>query len=459
MKRYKIENMNVMKKIGMVFLFWVALCFTLNAKNPLIWHVYAADPSAHVWPEDTNTLWLYTSHDVPGTNTHATMFNYRVFSTKDLVNWTDHGQVLSVDNVDWAISHAWAIDAVYRHGKYYLIYCMNERETSIFRTGVAVSDVPQGPFTDIGFIKGVDWGQDPALFVDDDNTPYLFWGCGGGTFAAELNDDLMSVKRETIRDLKDELFEVFEGPWVHTYQGKYYLSYPGLPNGKWPEVMYYATADAPLGPYTYKGIYIPEFKGQAGTNHGSIIQFKGRWIAFHHSSWVSGRSETRSIMADWLTYRPDGTINTIIPDSAGLFKGKETKCVIHLEAENGFAAGGRMDGVEIGNSGTGFSGKGYVTGFDKKNDYVEVLVQVAKDTEASLKICLSSDKEYAANLFVGPVIIKGKKESPKPKTNGFEKVDWGTIQLKEGNNMLRFNCLFDAGVKVDYFEVTPLKQL
>jgi hypothetical protein len=440
------------------FTFFSLLICQNQAQNPFIWHVYAADPSAHVWPNDSSTLWVYTSHDVPGTNTHATMHNYRVFSTQDLVNWTDHGQVLSVDNVDWAISHAWAIDAVYRHGKYYLIYCMNERETSMFRTGVAVSDVPQGPFTDMGFIEGVEWGQDPALFVDEDDTPYLFWGCGAVCYGAELNDDLMSIKPETYRDLKDELFEVFEGPWVHKYNDKYYLSYPGLPDGQWPEVMYYATADQPLGPYTYQGIYLPEFKGQAGTNHGSIVKFKDNWLAFYHSGWVSNRSETRSLMADWLYYNEDGSIQTIVPDSMGLFHDKTSRCVIHLEAENGEAAGGKMDGVTVENAVEGFSGTGYVTGFDKERDYVEVLVQVAKDTKAELSICLSSDEDYALDLFVGPVIIKGDKKNLRPKTDGFQKVDWGTIQLKEGNNLLRINAWRENSVKVDYFEVVPIRE-
>jgi hypothetical protein len=223
-------------------------------------------------------------------------------------------------------------------------------------------------------------------------------------------------------------------------------------------VMYYATADQPLGPYTYQGIYLPEFKGQAGTNHGSIVKFKDNWLAFYHSGWVSNRSETRSLMADWLYYNEDGSIQTIVPDSMGLFHDKTSRCVIHLEAENGEAAGGKMDGVTVENAVEGFSGTGYVTGFDKERDYVEVLVQVAKDTKAELSICLSSDEDYALDLFVGPVIIKGDKKNLRPKTDGFQKVDWGTIQLKEGNNLLRINAWRENSVKVDYFEVVPIRE-
>jgi hypothetical protein len=81
-------------------------------QNPFITHIISADPSGHVWANDSTTLWIYASHDVPGTNHHATMFDYHVFSTTDLVNWTDHGRVLSVDDVDWAIDYAWAIDVL-----------------------------------------------------------------------------------------------------------------------------------------------------------------------------------------------------------------------------------------------------------------------------------------------------------------------------------------------------------
>lgn len=195
--------------------------------NPIIKTVFSADASAHVWESDPDTLWLYASNDEPHTNTHDSMQSYHVFSTKNMVDWTDHGRVLDLSQVNWAVSYMWAVDAVYRHNKYYLIYCAAEEATAMFRTGVAVSDQPQGPFKDLGFIKGVERGQDPALFVDDDNTPYLFWGSGGECLGCKLSDDLMSRDGEVV-DLTEQLKWVFEGPFVHKYNNKYYLTYPGL---------------------------------------------------------------------------------------------------------------------------------------------------------------------------------------------------------------------------------------
>ncbi|MBN2008246.1 family 43 glycosylhydrolase [candidate division KSB1 bacterium] len=441
----------------LVFFFAFLLFYAVYARNPLISHIYAADPSAHIWPENPNTLWLYTSHDVPGTNHHATMFDYHVFSTKDLIHWTDHGRVLSVDDVDWAIAYAWAIDATYRHGKYYLVYCMIETATGMFRTGLATSQYPQGPFTNIGFIQNVEWGQDPCLFIDDDDTPYLFWGAGGHCSAVQLTDDLLSTIPETKVDLTDQLFEVFEGPWVHKYQNKYYLSYPGLPNGQWPEEMYYAIADQPLGPYKSMGKYIPVFEGHSGTNHGSIIKFKDQWLAFHHSAMVSGGlSEVRNLMADLLYYNPDGTIQPIIPDPNGITNGEPVNCTIFLEAENGKAAGGCLAGTFVEVDFPDYTGAGYVAGFDVSQDYVEVLAQVSKDMQANLKIRMSAENDFKADVLVGVTMLAGWDGLPVSKTDGWQVVDFGPINLKAGDNRIRFTSKQDVHLKIDHLIVEPI---
>jgi Beta-xylosidase len=427
---------------------------SVEAQNPFITHIYSADPSGHVWKNDTSTLWIYASHDVPETNHHATMFDYHVFSTKDLVNWTDYGRVLSVDDVDWATDYAWAIDAILWQHKYYLIFCMHEKGTGMFRTGIAVSNVPQGPFKNLGYIKGIEWGQDPAVFQDDDNKVYIYWGAGGSCFAAELNDDLLSIKPESKVDLSKQLTNVYEGPWVHKYKGKYYLSYPGLNNGNWPEEMYYAIAEKPLGPYTFKGKYIPEFKGQAGTNHGSIVKFNGKWIALHHSAILSdGKSEVRCLMGDYLYYNTDGTIKTIVPDPAGLSQGKPTTCTVFLEAEDAPGAGGKLMETKFSNEVPGFSGTGYVTNFLNHYNYLQVLVQVAKNMKATLIIRLAADADFSADILVGALMRDGWNGTKIKKTNGWEEINLGEVELKEGDNIIRINSHQNVNLKVDYFKL------
>lgn len=128
-----------------------------------------------------------------------------------------------IHNHHTRLSQLWAPDAAYINGTYHLIYCAIERSTNVFRTGIAVSEAPQGPFTDTGFIAGVEWGQDPALFVDNDGTPYLFWGSGGGAHVAQLMPDLRSVVPGTVKDLTKQLPHFYEGPWLFERNGAYYL--------------------------------------------------------------------------------------------------------------------------------------------------------------------------------------------------------------------------------------------
>lgn len=417
--------------------------------NSLIPTVLAADPSAHVW-DDKNTIWLYTSHDQPGTTTHDTMQSYHVFSSNDMVNWNDYGCVLSLENVKWAISHMWAIDACYRHGKYYLIFCAIEKATGMFRTGLAVSDFPQGPFKDIGFIKGVDWGQDPALFVDDDDTPYLFWGAGSSCHACQLTDDLTEAVPDTIVDLTPQLTWVFEGPFVHKYNNKYYLTYPGLYENKWPEHMYYAIADKPLGPYTFAGEYIPVFEGQAGTNHGSVIEFKNKWYALHHSSWITGNSTARCLMCDYVEYDDEGKILPIIPNKTGVVS-TETgesngKITIILDAAGAEMMRGSLMGTYTDTAVSGYTGMGYVTGFDNAYYGITVMAQSCINRKCHLKIRYNnpgddSKKKILVNDYL--LTPDGRSEEEYDKqfvfchTDGWQVFDAGIIELTVGENHIR----------------------
>lgn len=429
-----------MKTHVVLFSLMVAVVSTLTAGNPLLPHVYAADPSAHVWPGD-DRIWLYTSHDEPDTNSHSTMSSYHVFSSRDLVSWTDHGRVFHLDNAPWAASHMWAIDAVLRNGKYHLIYCAQQKEgDGMFRTGVAVSDRPEGPFTDEGPIQGVDWGQDPALFVDDDNTPYLFWGAGGGCKGARLTEDLMSAVPGTQQDLSKQLTHVFEGPWVNKIKGRYYLTYPGLVDEKWPEKMFWATADKPLGPYTFGGMFMDTHQDFAGTNHGSVIEFDGKWIFFYHSSWLSGgKSEVRNLMADYLEFDDTGCLKMVKPTRQGAAARGATpgpsKVTILLEAETAHQQGGRHEQVTISTGKKGFSGRGYVEGFNGNHNRVTFLAQVAMDGEWVIKARYASREAGRYTLHVGPY----EKNCDFPASDTFTEVVLGTFKLRAGDNRIQFS--------------------
>jgi len=448
------------KLILLIVIAFISLSNTLKAQKPLFSHIYTADASAHVWPNDTSTLWLYTSHDEAGTNHHATMHDYHVFSTKDLVNWIDYGRVMAVEDVEWAVSHAWAIDAAFWKGKYYLVFCMRPKINSTdFKIGMALSDRPEGPFKNVGIVGGIEKGMDPSLFVENDKA-YLLYAQSRHCYIAQLNDDFLSIKKNTLTDISEGLPQLQEGPWLHKFNNKYYLSYPGLQNDQWPEVMYYSISDSPFGPYKSGGQYIPYFEGQGGSNHGSIVKFKGKWIAFHHGNSLSGgNSYERNVLADFLYYNADGSIGTIIPNNASVSDPQKTSCVIKLEAENGLQAGGKNEIAKFDNKNQGFSGRGYVTNFKEREAYSQVLVQLAKDQNFDLYCGYESAQNTSIAILIDAFMVNGGYDNWKDiilkKTNGFEESFIATIKLKAGNNKISLMSV-QGDLNIDYFLLKPI---
>ena len=430
--------------------------------------IFAADPSAHVFGD---RLYLYTSYDEPYTNSHDSMVCYHSMSTDDLINWVDHGRILHLDQVDWALSHMWAIDANFYNGKYYLVFCAFDKSSGTFKTGLAISERPEGPFTDLGPIRGVEWGQDPSLFVDDDKTPYLIWGGRGAVLIAELNCDLRSIKTDTIKNVSEQIVG-YEGPFLHKYRGKYYLTYPALDGEKWPQRMSYAISDNPLGPYEAKGIYIDKFAGNSGTIHGSIAFFKGKWLAFYHSGWVSNTETARSLMMDEFTYDQNGLISEIIPRQS--IKGRshvdQFKWQIILDAAAAPQAGGKLFGTEVKrDSGTG---AGYVTGFIKQEFGLRVLFQVGIPKEYELRIKYRSKVARTARVLAGNhLFFDGiqnlsydqylNRGTVFPNTNGqWQELLIGTHLFESGDHLIRLSHSHnlqpgETSIEVDAFILTP----
>ena len=94
----------------------------LFAQNTVIRDQYSADPTARVFG---GKVWLFPSHDiispVEPERKWFSMADYHVFSSEDLVNWTDHGVILSQENVPWGNPKGysmWAPDCVEKNGKY-----------------------------------------------------------------------------------------------------------------------------------------------------------------------------------------------------------------------------------------------------------------------------------------------------------------------------------------------------
>ncbi len=105
-----------------------------------------------------------------------------------------------------------------------------------------------------------------------------------------------------------------EAPWLHKYNGKYYLTYAS----EWPEKIAYAVADHIGGPYTPMGI-ISEIAGNSNTTHPAIVNFKNQWLFFSHNGGLpDGTSYSRSIIAEPMSYDKDGKINFIPATAKGI---------------------------------------------------------------------------------------------------------------------------------------------
>ncbi len=316
--------------------------------EPLVTHIYTADPSAHVFE---GKIFIYPSHDLDhemesnDNGDQYDMEDYHILSMEDEgAPCVDHGEALHLKDIPWASQQLWAPDAAYKNNTYYLFFPARDHE-DVFRIGVAKSSSPSGPFTpEPEYIPG-SFSIDPAVFVDQDDKAYIYFGglWGGqlekwqtGTFnpegegpaptepalgpiVAELSEDMLTFKEQpqeiSIVDedgnpilAGDEERRYFEGPWVHKYNDYYYLSYS---TGSTHNIVY-ATSKNPMGPYQYKGKILTPVVGW--TTHHSIVQFKEKWYLFYHDSSLSGGADNkRCVKYTELKYNEDGTIQTIDP--------------------------------------------------------------------------------------------------------------------------------------------------
>lgn len=314
--------------------------------QPLVTHIYTADPSAHVYE---GKLYIYPSHDVDqdmpqnDNGDQYAMVDYHVLSMDDIgAPCVDHGCVLHLKDIPWAKQQLWAPDCAYKNGKYYFYFPAKDHD-GIFRIGVATSTSPAGPFKpEPNYIPG-SFSIDPAVFVDDDGRAYMYFGglWGGqlekwqtgeynpdgkepapdqpalGPHVAEMSDDMLTFK-ETPQEISivdedgnpilagDEERRFFEGPWMHKYNGYYYLSY----STGTTHYLAYAMSKSPKGPFVYKGHILTPVIGW--TTHHSIVEFKGKWYLFYHDSSLSGGvNHKRCVKFTELHYNDDGTIRTI----------------------------------------------------------------------------------------------------------------------------------------------------
>lgn len=303
--------------ISLIFTILLNLPFTGNAQNPIIQTKFTADPAPMVY---NDTVYLYAGHDEDDAIGFK-MLNWMLYTSTDMVNWTEHGVIAGVKEpfktFAWADGHsAWAPQCIARNGKFYF-YCPTIYLGKM-AIGVAVSTSPYGPFTDaIGkplISRSNPSDYDPSVFIDDDGQAYLYWGGNGPCFFAKLNNDMISISGDiqvASIDFTGTPAEASytEGPWLWKKNNHYYL---GWASRCCPEGIGYAMSDSPTGPWKCKGTIMDPDERSSG-NHPGVIEYKGNSYVFGFNyailkQTMSKKYERRSICVEKMTYNTDGSI-------------------------------------------------------------------------------------------------------------------------------------------------------
>ncbi len=321
-----------------------------NHKQPIL-KGFHADPEV-LYSNLTKKYYIYSTTDgTPGWGGH----DFSVFSSTNLIDWTDEGKMLDVrgDQVTWANGNAWApcIEEVRQKGggyKYYFYFSANNPQTRRKEIGVAVSDTPTGPFVDSGapIVTDADrpaaarGGQaiDVDVFTDPKTGKhYLYWG-NGFMAGAQLNDDMLSIKKETITHMTPQggtlqTWAYREAPYVFYRKGTYYFLWSVDDTGSPNYHVCYGTSKSPLGPITinpdhYMVIQQKPADKIYGTAHNSILQVPGKdeWYIVYHrinKNFVDRKfgggvpGTHREVCIDRLTFDKKGNIIPVEPTLNG----------------------------------------------------------------------------------------------------------------------------------------------
>lgn len=296
--------------------------------NP-VFEGWYADPEGVVFGDE---FWIFPTYS----DIYEKQVFFDAFSSKDMVNWKKHENVLDTSVIRWAWQAMWAPSVVEKGGKYYFFFGANDiqREGSVYwdeknkinhtgGIGVAVADSPAGPYHDyLGkpLIDGFHNDAQPIdqfVYKDSDNQYYMFYGGWGKCNLVKLNEDFTGfVPWEDGTIYKDITPENYvEGPVLFQRKEKYYFMWS---EGGWTNGTYkvaYAMADKITGPFQRIGTILESDENVAtGAGHNSVMNIPGtdRWLIVYHRRPIPNEDRDHRVTCiDKLEFNDDGTIKPV----------------------------------------------------------------------------------------------------------------------------------------------------
>jgi len=342
------------------------------ANNPVI-NGYYAEPELMLSHVD-GKYYMYPTTDgiAEGAST-----SFKVFSSTDLLNWTDEGTALDLIDVSWAESYAWAPSVVEKRVngtyRYYFYYCADKK------IGVAVSNSPKGPFVDSGAPlittnpSAVTAGAQlyPDVFTDPvSGKSYIYWG-QRYLAVAELNEDMVSLKEGTTQVITPSTGAYKEGVELFYRQGKYYFVWSRGTSSSNLYRTVYGYADSPVGPITvpdgYSILSGDATMGIISPGQASVVQIpeKDEWyMAYNRFAIPNGALYSREVCIDSLVFSAD-TILAVRPTRSGIHPvtyhiTDERTDLLPMAGEIVSSNYYRLDGVYAGNASSALKAGVYI---------------------------------------------------------------------------------------------------
>jgi beta-xylosidase len=309
------------------------------------------------------------------TGTGGVKNGFKMYSSADLKEWKDEGRIYQ-GNTDeqWCIANFWAPELYEHDDRFYLLFSADWRENPAgeqenFRIGVAVSDSPTGPFTDLLNRPIFDPGYpviDGNLLFEDDRI-YLYysrccykhpvesevadWARVKGLFdeieeswvyGVEMKPDFSGIIGEPQLLLQPPVSMVdpqsewesrsvtsgeinrrwTEGSFIFRKNDTYFLMYSANYFGGKNYAVGYATSESPLGPFK-KAANNPVLEKNVekggivtGTGHNSVtFTPDGKTMLCVYHGRTSATGNKRMVFIDPMEVNGDGILTVTGPST------------------------------------------------------------------------------------------------------------------------------------------------